>query len=457
LTLPPPPLFFDFPVYDESFLSASMTRRQCLQTLAAGTMALPSVSAAPAVAIPKPNVVFILTDDQGSVDMNCYGATDLITPHMDALATQGVRFTDFYVTAPLCTASRISLLTGRHFQRAYLAGRGIHESETTMAEFFQEAGYRTGCFGKWHIGGPPFDPQGQGFDEFIGHRVGAIDNYSHHTYWSSVREHGLYRGRDRYREDGTYFPDIVTRESIDFLTRNRERPFFLFVSFNQPHYPMQPEERFLRQYDHAEGARRTYGATVTSLDEKIGQIMAALDEQGLRQNTIVVLMSDNGHSEEPEGIGGSAGVFRGAKQSLFEGGIRVPCILSWPGQVPTGQVRQQMGTAMDWLPTLAAFCGLDTSDLALDGGDLGGVIRNNQPSPHAALHWMLATQWAVREENWKLISAEGRVFLADLLSDPGETLNVADDQPDIVARLRSHHEAWVATGIESVYTMRDSP
>jgi arylsulfatase A-like enzyme len=253
---------------------------------------------------------------------------------MDALATQGVRFTDFYVSAPMCTASRISLLTGRYFQRSYLAGRGIHESETTMAELFRSAGYRTGFFGKWHIGGPPWDPLGQGFDEFVGHRVGAIDNYSHFAYWAAVPQHALLRGREPYREDGTFLPDIVTRESIDFLSRHRDTPFFLFVSYNQPHYPLQPEERFLRQYDHTKGARRIYGAAVTSLDDKIGQILAALDEQGLRDDTIVVLMSDNGHSEEPEGVGGSAGPFRGAKKTLFEGGIRVPCIVSAPGRIP---------------------------------------------------------------------------------------------------------------------------
>ncbi len=435
---------------------APMTRRQCLRTLATSAAALSVVGAAPLATRSRPNVVVILTDDQGTVDMNCYGATDLITPHMDALAAEGVRFTDFYVSAPLCTASRISLLTGRYFQRAYLAGRGIHESETTMAELFRDAGYRTGVFGKWHIGGPPWDPQGQGFDEFVGHRVGAIDNYSHFTYWAAVPQHALLRGREPYREDGTFFPDIVTRESIDFLTRHRDTPFFLFVSYNQPHYPLQPEERFLRQYDHAQGARRIYGAAVTSLDDKIGQIVAALDEQGLRDNTIIVLMSDNGHSEEPQGIGGSAGPFRGAKKSLFEGGIRVPCVVSWPGRIPRGQVRQQIGSAMDWLPTLADYCGLDTSDLALDGRSLTDVIGADAPSPHAALHWMLATQWAARQDVWKMISRGDTMFLANLHGDPGESRNLANDRPDIISRLRARHEAWVATGIKPIYTM-ESP
>lgn len=428
-----------------------MTRRQCLRALATSAATLSLVGATPLGARSRPNVVFILTDDQGTVDMNCYGATDLITPHMDALATQGVRFTDFYVSAPMCTASRISLLTGRYFQRSYLAGRGIHESETTMAELFRSAGYRTGFFGKWHMGGPPWDPLGQGFDEFVGHRVGAIDNYSHFAYWAAVPQHALLRGREPYREDGTFFPDIVTRESIDFLSRHRDTPFFLFVSYNQPHYPLQPEERFLRQYDHTKGARRIYGAAVTSLDDKIGQILAALDEQGLRDDTIVVLMSDNGHSEEPEGVGGSAGPFRGAKKTLFEGGIRVPCIVSAPGRIPRGQVRRQMGSAMDWLPTLADYCGLDTSKLALDGRSLRDVIGADEPSPHPALHWMLATQWAVREGDWKMISTGESMFLADLRNDPGESLNLADHRPDVISRLQALHDTWVATGIEPIY------
>ena len=141
-----------------------MTSRQSVRAMATGAATLSLVGATPLGARSRPNVVFILTDDQGTVDMNCYGATDLITPHMDSLATQGVRFTDFYVSAPMCTASRISLLTGRYFQRSYLAGRGIHESETTMAELFRSAGYRTGFFGKWHMGGPPWAPLGQAFD-----------------------------------------------------------------------------------------------------------------------------------------------------------------------------------------------------------------------------------------------------------------------------------------------------
>ena len=434
----------------------SVTRRQALQTLTTGAAALTLGGAIPVGASNPPNVIFILTDDQGTIDMNCYGATDLITPHMDALATQGVRFTDFYVTAPMCTASRISLLTGRHFQRSYLAGKGIHESETTMAEFFRHAGYRTGFFGKWHIGGPPWDPQGQGFDEFVGHRVGAIDNYSHFAYWAAVPRHAMFRGRDQYREDGSYFPDIVTRESIEFLSRQRDNPFFLFVSYNQPHYPLQPEERFLRQYNHASGARRVYGASITSLDDKIGQLMAALDRQGLRDNTIVVLMSDNGHSEEAvaEGGGGSAGPFRGAKKTLFEGGIRVPCIVSWPGKIPQGQVRQQMATAMDWLPTFADYCGLDTGDLALDGRSLREVIGGDQPTPHQTLHWLLGTLWAVREGNWKLVSTGASGFLSDLLRDPGESLNLANDRPDIVAHLQARHAAWMATGITSIYVVK---
>ncbi len=430
-----------------------MSRRQCLLTLATSAASLSLAGAVPLRARARPNVVFILTDDQGTVDMNCYGATDLITPHMDGLAAQGVRFTDFYVTAPICTASRISLLTGRHFQRAYNAGLGIHESETTMAELFRGAGYRTGFFGKWHIGGPPWDPQGQGFDEFVGHRVGAIDNYSHYSYWSAVPRHAMYRGREQYREDGTFFPDIVTRESIDFISRSQDDPFFLFVSFNQPHFPLQPEERFLRQYEHVEGARRIYGAAVSSVDDKIGQIVAALDERGLRQDTIIVLMSDNGHSVEPaaEGGGGSAGPFRGAKKTLFEGGIRVPCIISAPGQIPQGQVRSQVGSAMDWLPTLAAYSGVDTGDLVLDGHNLAQVIDADEPTPHAALHWLLATHWAIREGDWKMVSTGDDLLLANLRSDPGESNNLAAERPDVVTHLQGLHEAWLATGIEPIY------
>jgi arylsulfatase A len=448
--------FLAFLLMDDLSLSR-MSRRRCLGLLA-GSASLLSMPGLAGATTRRPNVVFILTDDQGTVDMNCYGSTDLITPHMDALADQGVRFTDFYVTAPMCTASRISLLTGRHFQRSYFAGKGIHESETTIAELFRGAGYRTAVFGKWHLGGPPWDPLGQGFDEFVGHRVGAIDNYSHFSYWGGSPRHALYREREPYREDGTYFPELVTRESIDFATRDDARPFFLFVSHNQPHYPLQPEVEYLEQYGHVQGDRRRYGAAVTSLDAQIGRLLQALDEGGLRENTIVVLMSDNGHSEEAsvDGRGGSAGPFRGAKKTLFEGGLRVPSIVSWPGTLPSGQVRTQMATALDWLPTLADWCGIDTGDLALDGRSLDRVVRRNEPTPHEALHWQLGPMWAIREGDWKLMHAGGGAFLANLAQDPGERVNVAARHPDVVRRLTARHDAWRATGIEPIYTV-ESP
>ena len=439
-----------------------ISRRRCLRALAGSAAAL-SVGTVPplwAQGRRRPNVVFILSDDQGTVDLNCYGARDLVTPNLDALAAGGVRFTQFYVGAPMCTASRVGLLTGRYVQRALDPGTGIFPAETTLGELFQAAGYRTALFGKWHLGGsPPSDPNSQGFDEFLGHRCGAIDNYSHYNYWGGpAPRHALWRDREPYREDGVFLPDLVVRESRRFMERHRDRPFLLFVASNQPHYPLQPEPRFLGQYGHVQDpSRRAYGAAVTSLDDKVGQIVRAIADLGLAQDTIVVFMSDNGHSLEPQagGGGGSAGPFRGAKPTLWEGGIRVPSIVSWPGHIARGQVRDQMASAMDWLPTLARYCGIDVSPLALDGRaldgrDLSGLIASpGAPSPHEALHWMIVgTYWAVREGRWKLLHrSEGR-FLVDLETDPGESANLLAARRDVADRLQAQHEAW---GLKPVY------
>lgn len=423
-----------------------MNRRQCLRQLAAGTAAaslgLPAwLSAAGGR---PPNVVLILSDDLGSVDLGCYGAADLATPHLDALASRGVRFSQFYVGAPLCSASRAGLLTGRYFQRALDQSKGLRASETTMAEMFRAAGYRTALYGKWHLAGDPPNPNGHGFDDFLGHTAGAVDSYSHFSYWDGAPGHALVRNGAPYYEDGSYLPELLVRESCRFIEQDPASPFFLLLSLNQPHYPMQPEARFREASGHiADPNRRLYAANVSSMDAKVGQVVACLERNGLRDDTIIIFLSDHGHSDEPGGRGGSAGVLRGGKMTLFEGGIRVPCIAAWPGRFPAAVCAQPV-MAMDWLPTLAAYCGLDVTGLQLDGRSLQTVIDTGAPSPHPQLHWMMGSYWAVRDDRWKLITHNVNVFLADLKSDPGERQNVATDHWEVVDRLQLSHEEWLA-------------
>ncbi len=442
----------------------SLNRRAFLTLASAGAARLAFGATAPET-VKRPNVILILTDDQGSTDVGCYGAGDLHTPNMDALAARGVRFTQFYAAAAICSPSRGALLTGRYPQRNGLTGNaggevGLPESEITLADMFKAAGYRTAVFGKWHLGmTEAMAPTARGFDEFFGHKEGCIDNYSHFFYWGGPNRHDLWRNNEQVREDGSFFPDMVVREACRFLDANKEDPFFLYLPFNLPHYPMQAQPRFDALFEgRLEEPRRRYAALLANLDDCIGKVLDKVDDLGLRENTIVVLMSDNGHSREERAFygGGDAGPYRGQKFTFFEGGIRMPCIVSWPGVLPENETRAQTVSAMDWLPTLAAYCGASLPEVRLDGRDLARVINDPAaPSPHEALHWAHREQWAVLREDWKLVCKapdtslpDGVLpgesfFLANLRDDPGESNNLAESHPDITAELVALHERWL--------------
>ncbi|MBN1346634.1 MAG: sulfatase-like hydrolase/transferase [Phycisphaerae bacterium] len=415
----------------------------------------------------RPNVIILFADDLGALDVNCYGSKDLQTPNLDSLAARGVRFTQFYVGAPVCSPSRAALLTGRCPQRAGVPGnvssrpgnQGMPTEQVTLAEVLRGAGYRTGIFGKWHLGTvPECDPIGQGFDEFRGHKAGCIDNYSHFFYWNGPPLHDLWRDRTEVWESGVHFSDIIVREARRFLTENKDRPFFMYVPFNTPHYPLQGQDKWREHYAKLEEPRRSYAAFVSTLDEKIGEILKTVDELGLRGKTLIVFMSDNGHSTEERNNfgGGNAGPYRGAKFSLLEGGIRLPCIASLPGVIPTGQVRGQFATSMDWFPTIASLCGAELPDRKIDGKDITAVLKSAEaPTPHKVFHWESSGQWAVRDGDWKLVfnardtkvgerlKGDDKVFLSNIAEDVSERKNVAKSHPDVVARFTKLHEEWV--------------
>jgi arylsulfatase A len=421
----------------------------------------------------SPNVIVIMADDLGSVDLGCYGTRDLHTPHIDALAERGVRFSQFYAAAPVCSPSRAGLLTGRWPVRAGVptncasqagAAGALPPQELTMAEMFRDAGYATAHFGKWHVGYTPETlPQQQGFDHSFGHMGGCIDNYSHFFYWSGPNIHDLWRnGREVYH-DGQYFPDLMEADASRFMQQNRDRPFFIYYALNSPHYPYQGEAKWLEYFKELPHPRRLYAAFLASQDERLGRLMATVDSLGLRENTIVVFQSDNGHSTEERAHygGGSAGKYRGAKFSLFEGGIRVPAVISWPSHIPSGETRDQVAHACDWLPTLAQLSKVTPPAVHLDGRSLSEVINDSTvPSPHAnhPLHWQVGigqnADWAVREGAWKLLgrttdSSDGRksipiqYFLVNLERDTSETTNLASENPDVVERLRALHEHYL--------------
>ncbi len=443
-----------------------------LRHLMVPLMSLAITEAGRADAPPPPNVIIIYTDDQGSLDLNCYGSEDLVTPHFDELARRGVRFTQMYAPSAICSASRAGLLTGRFPVRAGVPGNvsstkgdaGMPTEQVTIAEVLKGAGYATGHVGKWHLGfSPETMPNAQGFDESFGHMGGCIDNYSHFFYWAGPNRHDLWRdGEEVFWDDGRYFLDVMVEECILFVRHHREQPFFLYWAINAPHYPLQGTDIWRERYEHLEHPRDKYAAFVSTIDERVGWLMKQLQVLGLAERTIVIVQSDHGHSTEERafGGGGNAGPYRGAKGCLFEGGLRVPSIVSWPGVIPQGEVRSQLVTGCDWLPTIADFTGAPLPDQRLDGASLRDVIIANAPSPHPQFYWQLgkgnSLQWVVRDGDWKLLgnpqdnSHKGeltdadRLFLVNLAEDIGETTNVAARHPEVVERLESLRRACVA-------------
>lgn len=412
-----------------------------------------------------PNVVVILCDDLGYGDLGCYGATDIPTPHLDRLAADGVRFTDFYVPAPVCTPSRAGLITGRHPVRVGLPGvlhphdhRGLADDETTIADVLRSAGYATGCFGKWHLGHrEAFLPARHGFDESL------VIPYSHDMYrgapWAKPAWTAgwpdwiplLRDGREIDRLRGAAALGTLTARftdaACDFIARHADHPFLLYVPQPMPH-----QEVFAGETWQGRSDRGRYGDAVAELDAAVGRITAALAARGVEDRTLVVVTSDNGPAAVYQaglGAGGSAAPLAGRKGSCQEGGVRVPCLMTWPGTIPAGTVCREMATVMDLLPTCVGLAGIQPPHVALDGRDITPLLRDPEKavSPHAALPYYEGESLrAVRSGRWKLwlerrergkdgTERHQPHRLYDLASDVAESRDVAADHPDVVAQL----------------------
>ena len=419
----------------------------------------------------KPNVLIIYSDDQGSQDLNIYGAKDVMTPNLDKLARSGVRFNQFYASSAICSPSRASLLTGRYPQRAGLVangsaaygGGGMPGSQYTIAEAFKAGGYTTAHIGKWHIGyNPETMPNGQGFDYSYGFMGGCIDNYSHYYYWGGPNLHDLWRNGKEIWEPGQFFPNRMVEEAGQFMEENRTKPFLMYWAINEPHYPLQPDHKWLDYYKDLKMPRRISAAYLSTMDERVGQLLKKLDDLGLTKNTIIVFQADQGHSKENVAFGGGgyAGPYRGSKFSLFEGGVRVPAIISWPGHIAANEVREQLATNIDWYPTLAEYCGVALPDRKIDGKSIRNIIASDTAvTPHPIFFWQcLGTkqdpQWAVREGDWKLLHSpieakpeeldSNKIMLVNITKDNGEKTNLAAANPQIVERLKKLYEDWIA-------------
>lgn len=423
-------------------------------------------------AFERPNVVIFLTDDQGTLDVNCFGSKDLHTPTMDELARTGTRFTQAYAHTVCCPA-RAALLTGRHPQRGDVNswtqgnmhgadGLNMKLSEVTLAEVLKTAGYRTAMFGKWHLGAHrDHGPMKQGFDEFFGIRDGFIDNFNH-FFLHGKGYHDLYEGTTEVFARDEFFPDLMVNRALKFLDKDHQQPFFLYVPFNIPHYPEQFLKEHAERYKDLPEPRRSYASMVTTTDHYIAKLLAKLDERKLRDNTIVLYLSDNGHSEESSAIrvddhnsgypkghnyganggGGNTGKWIGRKGQFLEGGIRTPAILSYPPKVPQGAVRDQIVTAMDWFPTILELCDVAQPDHKIDGKSALPVINSaDAESPHEVLHYMWQQRWCVREGDWKLMSGKP-LKLHNLAEESPEVKNHAAEYPALVKRLKALHDEF---------------
>jgi arylsulfatase A len=407
--------------------------------------------AASASAARRPNFVLILADDMGYGDIGPYGVKDIRTPHLDRLAREGVKLTDFYANGPNCTPTRAALMTGRWQQRVGLEwattpfDKGVTElppGEPTVARLLKDAGYRTAIFGKWHLG---YDiargPLAHGFDEFFGLLTGNVDMYSH-RYRTGTPD--LYEQAKPVTREG-YLTDLLTERAVDFIGRSAggREPFFLYVPYNAVHWPFQrpgnPEDVRTQQtwYD---GTREDYARMLERMDEGIGRILAALDRHGLARDTLVIFTDDNGG----ERLSRSAPLFH-HKSTLWEGGIRVPCLLRWPGTLPAGNVSAQMTITMDLTATMLATAGV-TPQRPLDGVNLLPVWQARAPLAERAFFWRInrpeRRQKAVRRGRWKYVLDGEIEMLFDLSRDVGERVNVSYEHPALVKELRGLLAEW---------------
>ena len=411
----------------------------------------------------RPNVVLIITDDVGYGDLGSYGAPDVKTPNLDKLAREGIRLTDFYANGATCTPTRTGLISGRYQQRYGLelplgarppadSERGLPATGRSLPQLLKNNGYATALIGQWHLGWKnEFSPTAHGFDYFFGFKSGYIDYYQHTTGTDAPVRADLFEN-DRPVEVAGYMTDLITERSVRFIEQNGGRPFFLDVSYNAAHWPYQrPDDpsiarddgRHLGPFDDPTNTRADYVAMLERADQGIGRILAALDKAGLRQNTLVIFTNDNGG----EWLSRNTPLFH-HKGSVWEGGIRVPAILRWPGRIPAGRVSEQVGITMDLTATILAVTETPVPpDARLEGINLLPVLTARSPNIERTLFWRVTgarAQQAVRWREWKLIMDGGRPMLFNLKADIGERTNLIGQRAEIAQRLRTLLIAWQA-------------
>jgi arylsulfatase A-like enzyme len=424
-----------------------------------GALATLAAQPSPAQSSGRPNIVVIIADDLGYGDLSAYGATDAKTPRLDQLAREGVRLTDFYANAPVCTPTRAAFITGRYHQRTPLdrplgtvgahLEAGLPVTGRSVPQLLKDAGYRTALIGKWHLGfKPEFGPRAHGFEYFWGYLSGYLDWYTH------VRgdgQHDLWENETPASHDG-YFHHEVTRRAIAALDQpGGDAPFFLEVAYGAPHWPFQSpraasvaarrnDSMFQDPSDKDAPTRAAYVEILEDFDAEVGKLLDALQARKLDRSTLVVFVSDNGG----EWLSRNDPLFN-RKDTVWEGGIRVPGILRWPGVLPAGVVSPQVGITMDLSASFVALAGASRPDLQLEGIDLVSTLAKGVPVERT-LFWRVVRpdtrQYAVRSGDWKYVEDGGKRFLFDVRADPAERNDLAGRDPARVAAMRAQVAAW---------------
>jgi arylsulfatase A-like enzyme len=406
----------------------------------------------------QPNFVIIMADDLGYGDIACFGNQKINTPHIDALARDGMKFTDFHSNGAVCSPTRAALVTGRYQQRSGVEGvvtakshrdQGMALAETTFAEVLGPAGYTSGIFGKWHLGYPAqYNPVHQGFSEFAGFVSGNIDYHSHVDQEMYL---DWWQG-DRIDNEPGYLTDLVTNYGVAFIKKHQTQPFCLYLAHGAPHYPYQGrQDPAIRQAGVQRPGReipdveRRYKEMIEVMDEGVGRIVSTIKDLGLQDKTLVFFLSDNGPTGSVISIFNSTGPLRGSKGTLWEGGHRVPAVASWPGHIRVGSVSHATALGMDLLVTMASLAGATLPvDRSMDGVDLSPVLLGTGTLAPRTVFWRAGKGRVARRGPWKLLVQGQKAQLFNLDDDLGETKDLVQAHPQITAELRKALETWEA-------------
>ena len=411
----------------------------------------------------QPNIILIMADDLGYGDIGSYGNNEILTPSLDKLASEGLRFTDFHSNGSICSPTRAALLTGRYQQRSGIQGviyargdtrqTGLAIEELTFADYLKSVGYKTGIVGKWHLGYRiDYNPIYQGFDYFRGYVSGNVD---YHSHMDGVGIPDWWHDLEKIDEEG-YVTDLITDYSIEFIEKNKDHPFCLYVAHEAPHYPFQGRsdkaDRFTGKRFPAHGNRKdkkgAYKEMIEVMDEGVGKIMSKLEELKLNDNTLVIFCSDNGGLSEI----GNNGNLRGSKGALWEGGHRVPAIAYWPRYIKAGSVSNETILSMDFFPTFVNLSKANTKqDFKFDGVDITRHLIEAKELPDRTLFWKYRNQKVARHDNWKLVMDNDTLHLYDLKTDLQEQIDLIDAEESIVSQLKIELDKWendVAKGVK---------